>query len=283
MRIIRTVRGVQAWRKRHAFQNATIGLVPTMGALHRGHESLIRRARRSCNVVVVSIFVNPLQFGPREDYSRYPRTVEADAALCRQLAVDLLFVPELDEFYPPGFQTTITLGAITSRWEGAVRPTHFQGVATVVAKLFHVVQPHAAFFGQKDYQQYLVIRQMAQDLNLGTKIVLCPTMREKDGLALSSRNRYLTPRQRSQARLLHKALQTGKLAIVNGERSVQKVQQLMQRELNNIPNVKIDYLGVCDSRSLEPLRKIQSKIVLLGAMRLRNIRLIDNLILSKPL
>jgi len=248
-----------------------------MGALHAGHQSLITRARRSCRTVIVSIFVNPLQFGPKEDFRRYPRTLSHDLSLCRKENVDVVFLPKLDDLFPPPFQTTVTTGPLSHQWEGEHRPTHFQGVATVMTKLLNLVRPTRTFLGQKDYQQFLVIKQLVHDLALDTKVTLCPTIRDPDGLALSSRNQYLTPSQRPRAILLYRALSFGKQAIANGERQAKRVEQAMATSLRTLPNSRIDYLACCDPMTLQPLTRLRGKVVLIGALRLETIRLIDNL------
>lgn len=250
-----------------------------MGALHAGHRSLIQRARRTCDTVVVSIFVNPLQFGPDEDYRRYPRDLSQDLARCREEKVDLVFIPNSDTLYPPDFQTTVAVDALAQRWEGAQRPTHFQGVTTVVTKLLNLVRPARAFFGQKDYQQFCVIRQMVQDLDLDTRVILRPTIRESDGFALSSRNDYVTVSQRQRALALYQALTAGKKAIAGGMRRATLVEQNMAKVLNAGPGLTIDYLACCDARTLEPLVRLRGTVVLLGAIRIGGVRFIDNLLI----
>jgi len=278
MRIIRSIRGFQAWRRQH--ENEEIGFVPTMGALHEGHLSLIRRARKHCSKIIVSIFVNPLQFGPTEDLSRYPRPVKSDQQLCREAGVDLLFRPSREEFYPEDFQTSVKVNRLSQRWEGKARPTHFEGVTTVVTKLLCLVRPHRAFFGQKDYQQLLVIKQLVRDLNLATTIVRCPTIRESDGLALSSRNRYLSESDRRQAIGVSSALYQGVRIIQAGARHVPTIQKTMKNVLAKWKGLKIDYLAVCDARSLEPLTKAKGNMVLVAAVRLGHVRLIDNMLVK---
>src|SRR5262245_18037916 len=209
MKIIRTAPSMTAWSERLRREGVTIGFVPTMGALHDGHRSLIRTARLQCDALVVSIFVNPTQFGPAEDLAAYPRPIARDRALCRREGVDICFEPTVEAMYPKEFQTTVTIQHISRRWEGEARPHHFAGVATVVAKLFGVVQPHRAYFGQKDYQQAALIRRMVRDLNLDIDLVVRPTVRERDGLAMSSRNVYLTRNERQSAPILHNSLQAG--------------------------------------------------------------------------
>ncbi|MBM4123641.1 MAG: pantoate--beta-alanine ligase [Nitrospira sp.] len=278
MRIIRSATAMTAWSRKLQREGVVIGLVPTMGALHDGHRSLIRKARLSCDAVVVSLFVNPAQFGPKEDFARYPRPFKADAALCREEGVDVLFAPSHEAVYPPGFQTTVSAGALARRWEGARRPGHFDGVATVVAKLFGLVTPQVAFFGQKDFQQSVLVQRLVEDLNLGVRVVVCPTVRGEDGLALSSRNRYLTPAQRRSAPVLHEALQAGRTAILRGIRFGAQIDRAMQKVIQTDPKLRLDYLAVCDPETLEPLPRVTKTAVLLGAVRLGRLRLIDNLI-----
>ena len=278
MRIIRTTQALRTWRRRHDPLGTSIGLVPTMGALHAGHRSLIQRARRTCGTVVVSIFVNPLQFGPAEDYRRYPRNLSQDLACCREENVDLVFLPKPDILYPPDFQTTVSVGTLSQRWEGEHRPTHFQGVTTIVTKLLNLVRPARALVGQKDYQQYCLIRQLVKDLDLDTRITLCPTVRDADGFALSSRNRYVTKTQRQQALALYQALSAGKAAIAGGTRRADLVEKKMAKVLDAGHGLAIDYLACCDARTLEPLARLRGTVVLLGAIRIGGVRFIDNLI-----
>ena len=249
-----------------------------MGALHAGHRALIRRARRTCGTVVVSIFVNPLQFGPAEDYRRYPRNLSQDLACCREEHVDLVFLPKAEVLYPRDFQTTVAVGMLAQRWEGEHRPTHFQGVTTVVTKLLNLVRPDRAFFGQKDYQQYCLIRQLVKDLDLDSRITLCPTVRDADGFALSSRNRYVTNTERQRALALYQALSAGKQAIAGGTRRVDLVEKKMAKVLDAGHGLAIDYLRCCDARTLEPLTRLRGTVVLLGAIRVGGVRFIDNLI-----
>ncbi len=251
-----------------------------MGALHAGHRSLMQRARRTCRTVVVSLFVNPLQFGPAEDYRRYPSDPSGDLALCREEHVDVVFLPTPANLYPPDFQTTVAGNALSRRWEGEHRPAHFQGVTTIAAKLLNLVRPARTFLGQKDYQQFLVIRQMAKDLECDTGFTLCPTMRDPDGFAISSRNRYLTPSQRQRALGLYRALAAGRDAIKKGARRAHPVEKTMTRLLGTEPAVRIDYLACCEAGTLEPLARLQGTVVLLGAIRVGAIRLIDNLIVQ---
>ncbi len=276
MRVIQSIRQLHSWRKTQESRDSPIGFVPTMGALHAGHLSLIHQARQHCRVVVVSVFVNPLQFGPAEDLGRYPQNLSEDRQLCRKAGVDLLFAPRPEEFYPSDFQTTVTVTRLTQRWEGEARPTHFQGVTTVVTKLFSIVRPHVVFFGQKDYQQFVVVKQLIRDLNWDMRLFRCPTIREADGLAVSSRNRYLSADQRRQAGMLSLALGQGVALIKNGERNVRTIHTHMHKVLKAAPDVKIEYLAVCHADTLEPLTQVRGKVVLLGAVRLGSVRLIDN-------
>ena len=227
---------------------------------------------------MVSIFVNPLQFGPAEDYRRYPRDLSRDLACCREANVDLVFLPKAAILYPQDFQTTVTVGMLSQRWEGEHRPTHFQGVTTVVTKLLNLVRPDRAFFGQKDYQQYCLIRQLVKDLDIDTRVTLCPTVRDADGFALSSRNCYVTKTERQQALALYQALSAGKEAIARGTRRAGLVEKNMVKVLDAGHGLAIDYLACCDARTLEPLARLRGTVVLLGAIRVGGVRFIDNLI-----
>ena len=252
-----------------------------MGALHEGHLSLIRHARKHCSTVVVSIFVNPLQFGPAEDFSKYPRPVKSDQQWCLESGVDLLFCPSSEDFYPQDFQTSVSVNRLSQCWEGEARPTHFDGVTTVVTKLLNLVHPNRAYFGQKDYQQLLVIKKLVQDLNIDTKIVRCSTIRESDGLALSSRNRYLSESQRLQAVSLSTALRQGVKTIKQGETNVRIIKSSMQKIFKKNSGVKVEYLAVCDSSTLDPLTTVQGEVVVLGAIKIGSIRLIDNMLVRR--
>jgi pantoate--beta-alanine ligase len=280
MKTIRTAKAMMAWSAAHHREGVMIGLVPTMGALHAGHRALIKAARLSCDAVVVSLFVNPAQFGPKEDFSRYPRKPRADASLCAKEGVDVLFAPPAGEIYPVGFQASVSVPTLARRWEGEQRPGHFDGVATVVTKLLAIVRPAAAFFGQKDFQQAALVRRLVEDLNLGARVVVYPTVREADGLALSSRNVFLTPEQRRAAPVLFQALKTGRAAIRAGDRSGAAIQQAMRKIVGAEPMARLDYLAVCDPDTLEPLKRIRGQAVLLGAIRIGRVRLIDNLLVK---
>jgi pantoate--beta-alanine ligase len=282
MKILHSPGAMSRWSEALRREGVTIGFVPTMGALHDGHRALIRTARLRCDALVVSIFVNPTQFGPTEDLAMYPRPLARDRALCRTENVDVCFEPSVGAMYPPGFQTTVSVPEIARRWEGEIRPHHFAGVATVVAKLFGLVRPHVAFFGQKDFQQTALIRQMVNDLNLGVDIVVRPTVRERDGLAMSSRNVYLTPGERAVAPVLFRSLQAGAEAIRQGVRDVGAVQAAMSKLVRQEPGLSVDYLAVCDPTTLEPLVSVRSRAVLLGAVRIGSVRLIDNLVVTAP-
>jgi pantoate--beta-alanine ligase len=253
-----------------------------MGALHEGHRSLIREARLQCDALVVSIFVNPTQFGPREDLTKYPRPISHDRAICRQEGVDVCFEPTVEAMYPAGFQTTVTVPAVARRWEGEARPHHFAGVATVVTKLFCMVRPHRALFGQKDFQQSVLVQQLVKDLNLGVDIAVRPTVREQDGLAMSSRNVYLSPDERGRAVVLYKSLQAGAKVIRTGETDARIIQSTMAQVIIQESTVTTDYLAVCDPRTLEPVSFVTLRAVLLGAIRLGSVRLIDNLLVNTP-
>ncbi|MGH7220942.1 MAG: pantoate--beta-alanine ligase [Nitrospiraceae bacterium] len=280
MKIIRTPRSMAAWSERLRREGVTIGFVPTMGALHDGHRSLIRAARLRCDALVVSIFVNPTQFSQTEDLSMYPRPIARDRALCREEGVDVCFEPTALAMYPEGFQTTVTVPALARRWEGAARPHHFAGVATVVTKLFGVVRPHLALFGQKDYQQAKLVRQLVSDLNLDVAIRVRPTVREGDGLAMSSRNVNLSPDERRIAPLLFQALRTGRLMVESGMSDVAAIERIMRQTIEQAPTIHVEYLAVCDPDSLQPLSVVADRAVLLGAVRIGSIRLIDNLLVK---
>jgi pantoate--beta-alanine ligase len=282
MKIIRTARSMAAWSERLRREGLTIGFVPTMGALHDGHRSLIRTARLRCDALVVSIFVNPTQFSPAEDLSTYPRPIARDRALCREEGVAVCFEPTAHTMYPRGFQTTVTVPALASRWEGAARPHHFTGVATVVTKLFGMVRPHLALFGQKDYQQATLVRRLVHDLNLGVKIQIRPTVSERDGLAMSSRNVNLSADERRIAPLLSQALRAGKQMIMGGTRDVAAIERIMRQTIEQAQTIHVEYLAVCDPDSLEPLSVIADRAVLLGAVRIGAIRLIDNILVKIP-
>ena len=255
-------------------------MVPTMGYLHEGHLSLVRRARKECDHVAVSIFVNPTQFGPKEDLSNYPRDPERDLSLLEPLGVDLIWMPTAEIMYPPGYQTWVEVEAITRPLEGAMRPGHFRGVTTVVAKLFIGIQPHRAYFGQKDAQQAAVIRQMTRDLNFPIEIVVCPIVREPDGLAMSSRNVYLDTEQRKAATVLYRSLSAAKAAYANGERDAEKLRQLMKDVVASEPLAQMQYISCADYDTLEELDNVTGKALLSMAVFVGKTRLIDNMVLE---
>ena len=257
----------------------SVGFVPTMGALHAGHRSLMQTARQRCAVAVASIFVNPTQFGPNEDLSRYPRTLKEDCRMLEAEDVDLLFIPAVDAMYPQGASTFVEVAGLSDRLDGVSRPGHFRGVATVVAKLFHIVQPDLAFFGQKDAAQLAVLRKMVCDLNLPVEIVGCPTVREPDGLAMSSRNRYLSNADRQQALSLHRALEVARTIAANGEHGATTLLEAMNGSLQQAPSVRVDYVAVVDPDTLLPLEDVKSGALLALAAYIGTTRLIDNILL----
>ncbi|HEY3081339.1 MAG TPA: pantoate--beta-alanine ligase [Chloroflexota bacterium] len=272
MRVVETVAALRAGRAELA---RPIGVVPTMGYLHEGHVSLIRRARAECAATIVTLFVNPAQFGPNEDLARYPRDFERDRALCRAESVDVLFAPGDEEVYRPGFATRVEVEGLSGRWEGQHRPGHFAGVATVVAKLFLMTGADRAYFGEKDYQQLQVVRRLARDLDIPIEVVGCPTVREADGLALSSRNVYLTSEQRPRAGALSRGLRAAQVAHAAGERSGERLEALILGELRQA-GLTVDYAAVVDADTLEPLDRVETTARALVAARLGTVRLIDN-------
>ncbi len=276
MRVVHTIAEARAVRRALP---GTWGFVPTMGYLHEGHLSLVRRARAENDRVAVSIFVNPTQFGPHEDYARYPRDLERDLRLLEPLGVDLVFVPSVEEMYPPGFQTWVIVEEVSRPLEGASRPGHFRGVATVVAKLFNILQPDRAYFGQKDAQQTVVIRRMVQDLNIPVEIVICPTVREPDGLAMSSRNTYLSPEERRAATVLFRALQAAKARYEAGERDAEGLREAMREVIRAEPLARIDYVSVAHPETLQELERVEGPALLSLAVYIGTTRLIDNLML----
>ena len=280
MQRIRTVKAMAAWSRKLQREGVRIGFVPTMGALHDGHRSLIRAARLACDAVAVSIFVNPLQFGPLEDFDRYPKTLAKDFRLCEEEGADALFIPRAQDLYPPEFETAVSVQRLTRRFEGLSRPGHFGGVTTVVTKLLNIVRPGQAFFGQKDYQQTVVIKRLVTDLNLETEIVVRPTVRESDGLALSSRNRFLSPEARQAATVLYRALSAGRERIRAGERSVKKVEAAMTKLIWAEPLARVDYLSVAHPATLDEVRAVRGGMILLLAVWIGETRLIDNMMAS---
>lgn len=258
----------------------TVGLVPTMGALHEGHASLLRAARAETGFVVASIFVNPTQFGPKEDLARYPRPFAADLEVCEKEKVDLVFAPGPGTMYPPGFCTYVEVHGLQDGLCGASRPGHFRGVATVVLKLFNIVQPDVAYFGQKDAQQARIIAQMVRDLDVPVRLHICPIVREPDGLALSSRNRYLDPEQRRHAPALAQALTAARQRIVAGERDGEVIRQTLAERIAAIPGAALDYAEVVDAGTLRPLGRLAGDVLLAVAVKFGTTRLIDNLLVN---
>jgi pantoate--beta-alanine ligase len=276
----RTISELRAALREARRQGKTVGLVPTMGALHAGHRSLIEQARGRNDLVVVSIFVNPTQFGPHEDLARYPRPLADDLAKCAATGVDLVFHPEPAELYPPGFRTWVEVEGLSAVLEGASRPGHFRGVATVVLKLFNLVQPDRAYFGQKDAQQARIVRQMVRDLDVPVEVIVCPTVREPDGLALSSRNEYLEPAQRQQAVALREALRRAGDLYEQGERSAQALRQALIDRIAAAAGAELDYAAVVDADTLEPLARVDRPALVALAVRFGTTRLIDNALLG---
>ncbi|GAB4259360.1 MAG: pantoate--beta-alanine ligase [Deferrisomatales bacterium] len=281
MEILERVEDVRAASRRAKARGERVVLVPTMGYLHEGHLTLVRRARELGRFVVVSIFVNPTQFGPQEDLDRYPRDMEGDAARCREEGVDVVFAPTVAEMYPDGYQTYVTVERLSQPLCGASRPGHFRGVATVVAKLFHMVEPDVAVFGEKDFQQLQVIRRMVRDLNMGVEIVGVPTVREPDGLAMSSRNAYLDPDERRRALALSQALDRAQERVAAGERRSEEVLRAV-REVLDEAAVRVDYAELRDPESLEPVERVEGPTLLALAGFVGQTRLIDNRVLRAP-
>lgn len=277
MKILKTVKEVKdevkAWRQ----EGLSVGLVPTMGWLHEGHLSLIKKARENNDRVVVSDFINPLQFGPNEDYDNYPRDLDRDAGLCEKAGVDVIFAPGVEEMYPEGFCSYVDMNGLTGGLCGKTRPIHFRGVQTVVNKLFNIVTPDNAYFGEKDAQQLAVIKRMVLDLNMNVKINGCPIIREEDGLAKSSRNSYLSQEERKAAPIINKAMTKGREMIKNGERDAKKVIDAISEIILSVGITKIDYVSIVDSLTLEPVEKIEKDILCACAVYMGNsARLIDN-------
>jgi pantoate--beta-alanine ligase len=272
---------LRSWTNAQRAAARRIGLVPTMGYLHEGHLALVDEARRRAESVILSIFVNPLQFAPHEDLATYPRDLPRDRALASSRGVDAVFIPAEETMYPPGSETRVTPGVTASRWEGAARPGHFTGVLTVVAKLFHLVQPDLACFGQKDFQQLTVVRRMVRDLDWPLEIVEVPTVREADGLALSSRNAYLGAEDRRRALVLSRALLAAHRAFCEGERQSPALERRMGQELSREPEVRVEYIAIVDPETLEPVSQAEGRTVIAIAARVGGTRLIDNIRLAQ--
>ena len=282
MRVLSTVAEMQAACREVRRSGKSLGLVPTMGALHEGHLSLVRAARAHNQVVATSIFVNPLQFGPNEDFSKYPRTFDRDKQLLGAEKVDLIFAPSADEMYPEGASTTVYVRGLSEKLDGKSRPGHFQGVTTVVAKLFEIVRPDRAYFGQKDAAQVALIRKMVQDLNIDLELIICPIVREHDGLAMSSRNTYLNPEQRKQALILYRSLMRMQTLADRGESSSSALSDAGKQVLAEEPDIKLDYLEIVNPHSLDPVPDITQGALVAVAAWVGTTRLIDNIVLYGP-
>jgi pantoate--beta-alanine ligase len=278
--VVSSVNEAYQWVRAQQARGKTVGLVPTMGALHAGHLSLVDRSIRDCDFTVVSIFVNPKQFNQPADYSVYPRTLESDVRQLAERSVDLVFAPSVEEMYPAGFTTHVDVEGVTDRWEGASRPGHFRGVTTVVLKLFQIVPADRAYFGRKDFQQALAIERMAADLNLPVEIVVCPLVRDHDGLALSSRNVHLSSDERRSALVLSRSLRLAREIFSTGERDPIRLRDAMLRLLADEPTVQLEYLAIADPTTLAELKRIENGAVVLIAARLGSTRLIDNEVLG---
>lgn len=281
MIIIRTVKDMQRRANDWRNEGKTIAFVPTMGYLHEGHLSLMREGREKADVVVVSIFVNPTQFGPNEDLDRYPRDFEGDEKKCREVGADAIYYPSVEEMYPRGYQTYVNVTELSKGLCGAVRPGHFQGVATVCTKLFNAVKPHFAIFGEKDYQQLQVIRRMVKDLDMDLEIIGMPTVREPDGLAMSSRNKYLNKDERARAAYLFKSLSEARSAYEKGEREVAKLVEIVKEGLKRANPCEIDYIEIRDANDLTPIEKVNQPAVIAIAVKIGSTRLIDNIVLGR--
>jgi len=280
MKIINSPKEIQKYCNFLRTEGKTIGFVPTMGAFHEGHLSLMRQARKDNDVVITSIFVNPTQFGPNEDYEAYPRNLDSDSKMASEVGVDVIFAPSARDMYPYGYATFVHVEGITEKMCGASRPGHFRGVTTVVAKLFNLVKPHKAYFGQKDAQQCAVIKRMSEDMNFDIEIIIMPTVREADGLAMSSRNKYLNPEERKSALILINSLSLAEKLIKSGEVSASTLYQEMLSLINNEPLAKIDYISIVDAETLEARETIKGKILIALAVYIGKTRLIDNVIIN---
>jgi pantoate--beta-alanine ligase len=279
MKLIHSVAEMKAHCREIARSGRTLGFVPTMGALHEGHASLVRAGKAQCDATAVSIFVNPLQFGPTEDLAKYPRTPERDSQILEALGVDVLFMPAASEMYPAGATTHVEVGGLSDRLDGLSRPGHFRGVATVVAKLFEIVRPDFAFFGQKDAAQVAVLRRMVRDLDMDVKLIVCPIIRGPDGLAMSSRNAYLTLEHRKQALVLHRSLAQIQQAVEAGERDASKLAELGKSLIAEEPAARLDYFAIVDPESLEPVSDVSRGALVAVAAFIGATRLIDNVLL----
>ncbi len=281
MRVVKTIGEMKTLSQSLRTEGRTISFVPTMGWLHRGHTALIERAREVSDVVVVSIFVNPAQFGPGEDYESYPRDIERDLRICREEGVDVVFVPSVEEMYPQGFSTYVTVEGLSERLCGVSRPGHFRGVTTVVAKLFNTVMPHKALFGLKDYQQQLIVKKMVRELNMDVEIITVETVRDEDGLALSSRNNYLSPAEREVARLIPESLKRAKELVEEGVSESARIIEEMKKVMDRKPGIVVDYINVCHPQTLEDVERVEDEALVALAVWVGRARLIDNLLIKK--
>ena len=280
MEITKTIDSLKSLITQARAAGKTIGLVPTMGALHAGHVSLIEQAKKQTDFVIVSIFVNPIQFGPNEDYEKYPRTLNADEKACQSAGVDAIFAPAFDQIYPKGNISWVTVEKFTETLCGQSRPEHFKGVTTVCAKLFDIVNPDKAFFGQKDAQQTIIIKKMVEDLNMPLEIIVCPTIRESDGLALSSRNKYLSPSERKDAALMYVSLQTCEKLIKQGQSDPKIIIGEARQIIEQSPLAKVEYLAIVNAKTLEELKTVTTKTLIAAAVKFGDTRLIDNILVE---
>ena len=278
MKIAKTIAELKESRRQ---LQGSVGFVPTMGFLHEGHLSLVRQARAENASVIASIFVNPTQFGPNDDFSAYPRDTERDLALLKKESTDIVFMPEPPEMYPPNARSWVVVDGLTDGLEGGSRPGHFRGVTTIVTKLFNIVEPTRSYFGQKDVQQALVIQKMAQDLNMNLEVIICPTVRETDGLAMSSRNVYLVPKERQAALVLFQSLNLAQQLYSNGERSAERIRREMITLIEHEPRAEIDYVSIADTATLKELDKIGEKALVSLAVKVGKPRLLDNIVLGE--
>jgi pantoate--beta-alanine ligase len=281
MKVIRQISEMQNFSNACRRKNQQIGFVPTMGFLHEGHLSLIRLIRKQCDVLVVSIFVNPAQFGPTEDLKKYPRDFERDEALCRDEGVDVIFYPAEEQMYPAPYLSFVTVENLDKIMCGVSRPDHFRGVVTIVSKLFNIVKPHFAIFGEKDFQQAVIIRQMTKDLNFDVEILTGPIIRENDGLALSSRNKYLNKQERFNATILFKSLQVAQDLFKNGIKNPREIMDKVRRSIQDVPGTKIDYISLVNPETLQPVQQVSENDRLALAVYIGKTRLIDNVALGK--
>jgi pantoate--beta-alanine ligase len=282
MKTIKTIKEMKELSSQARAAGKTIAFVPTMGFFHEGHLSLMREGRRRGDLLIVSLFVNPTQFGPHEDLKNYPRDSERDSKMAREVGTDILFAPEAGEMYPPDHQTIVRVEKVTENLCGRSRPTHFQGVTTVVLMLFEIVMPHVAIFGEKDYQQLVTVQQMVRDLHMSLEVIGMPTVRETDGLAMSSRNTYLLPEERKAALSLYRSLQKAKELLQKGEQKADRILQEVKGILQSEPLVRIDYAQICDAQTLQDVDRIEGDVVVALAAYLGKTRLIDNLVFRNP-